>query len=63
MEWIKIKDSKPVSNQLVYAKNENGLMDGVLALYYVQYDAFVNYDPSYRISLTLEVTHWYPLPE
>ena len=62
--WIDFRQQKPKEMITAIVFNEKGFMSGqcVIALYYPNYDVWYLYDPNYRESLTLEVTHYLPIP-
>ena len=62
MKWISTKDLLPTEECLCYVMNDKGYMRGIRAIYYPKYGVFVLYDPNYRESLTLDVTHYTILP-
>ena len=62
--WISVKERLPEDDgQMVIVCNTNGWMRYQRALYYPRDNLFVHYDPQYYDKLTLDVTHWMPLPE
>jgi hypothetical protein len=64
MEWIKYPENKPSSTVIALVYNQKGWMHGsAKAVYHERYDCWVLCDPNYRESLTLEVSHYLPLPE
>lgn len=64
MEWISVKEKKPENMILAIVSNEKGWMHGsVMAIYHATEDAWVLYDPDYRHSILLEVSHYLPVPE
>ena len=62
--WIDFRKEKPGESITAIVFNEKGFMCGqcVIATYYPNYDVWCLYDPNYRESLTLEVTHYLPIP-
>lgn len=63
MEWIRVKDRLPENDAVVIVCNEKGYMSYTRALYNKSSNSFHLYDPNYRDSLLLEVSHWIQLPE
>lgn len=63
MKWISVKEKKPpdFTEALVY--NEKGWMRDVRAIYHAPEDVWVLYAPDYRERVTLEVSHYIPIPE
>jgi hypothetical protein len=63
-EWIKYEDQKPTTDITALVFNEKGFMCGgdVLALYCHRYEIWRLYDPNYSPALTLEVSHYLPIP-
>ena len=63
--WIDFREKKPECDITAIVFNEKGHMSGgcVHAIYYTVYDVWCLYDPNYRESLTLEVTHYLPIPK
>ena len=63
MNWIDFRKEKPKKDITAIVFNEKGYMNGVgvIGMYSVNYDVWNLYDPNYRESLTLEVTHYLPI--
>ncbi len=63
MSWKAVKDGLPCHDIRCLVRNEKGWMLDIMALYYENWKVFVLYDPNYRPSLTLDVTHYLEIPE
>lgn len=61
-EWIRVRDKKPTDYSIALVCNEKGWMRGIKATYHEREDVWVLYDPNYRESLTLDVTHYLVIP-
>lgn len=62
MEWISVKDKKPDKMITAIVFNSRGYMYNVMALYYPGSDIWILFDPNYRQTLTLDVTHYMEIP-
>lgn len=62
-EWIEFPKNKPQSDIVALVFNEKGFMRGLKAIYHSRCDTWVLYDPKSLDSFTLEVTHYFPIPE
>lgn len=63
MEWINFKDQKPKEDIVALVHNCKGWMYLINARYNHRTNTWILADSSYRESLTLEVTHYLPIPE
>lgn len=63
MVILSVKDNPPKKDMVCLVWNEKGWMNAVKARYHHHYDVFVLHDSSYRESITLEVTHYMPIPD
>lgn len=61
-EWIDIKEKLPDTDCDVLVGNVKGFMRNIKATYHKKYNVFILYDPDFRKSICLDVTHWLPLP-
>jgi hypothetical protein len=62
--WIDFRKEKPKQDTVAIVFNEKGFMCGttIRAIYHASYDVWCIYDLRYRESITLEVTHYLPIP-
>jgi len=66
MEWIDFKDNPPEDDTTALVCNKKGWMndyDMVRARYNNPGDVWVLYDPNYRSTVTVEVSHYLPIPK
>lgn len=65
MSWIDFRKQKPETSIVALVCNERGFMHNTKAIYYADYDCWVN-DSSDYPKFTLDVTHYLivpPLPD
>jgi len=62
MEWINFEEKKPDNMILALVFNQKGWMSDVMAMYHPDQETWVLYDPNYRITLTLQITHYLEIP-
>lgn len=62
MQILSVKDNPPESDLVCLVWNEKGWMSGAKAIYHSHYNVFVLDNPTCRESVTLEVTHYLPIP-
>lgn len=62
MEWIDYRTDKPKHDILAVVTNAKGWMHKVMARYDYDSDVWIEDNANNRITLTLEVTHYVPLP-
>ncbi len=62
-EWINFKEKKPSELTVALVFNERGFLNNVKAIYHPRYDVWALFDPNYRESIVLDVTHYLPIPE
>jgi len=62
-EWISFINTKPKDDTFALVTNNKGWMGIIKAYYHTGYDVWVLEDPNYRQTITLEVTHYLPIPE
>lgn len=65
ISWIDFRLNKPKQITFAVVSNEKGFMiNGTIrAMYFPKYDVWNLYDPNYRESVTIEVTHYIPIPD
>jgi hypothetical protein len=63
--WISVKEEKPKHTIIALVCNEKGFMfaNPIRAIYHPYDDVWVLYDLHIRETLTLEITHYLPIPD
>ena len=62
-DWTSVKDEKPNNYMSVMVTNSKGWMRMQRATYHKNEDVFVLYNPQSTAIYTLDVTHWFEIPE
>lgn len=62
MEWIDAKKNPPLEDCMCIVCNIKGWMYDTRALYSCKEGVFQLYDPNYRETLLLDVSHYYVMP-
>lgn len=60
--WKYCKTEKPKHYTNALVCNEKGWMFQVQAMYNADQDVWILYDPNYRQTILLDVTHYLPIP-
>ena len=60
--WIRYPDISPINDIIALVSNEKGWMCNVQAIYNHKEAVWTHYDPDYRETLLLDVTHYLPIP-
>lgn len=62
--WKRFSDEKPKEITIALVCNEKGFMcqGTIRAIYYPDYDVWLLYEPLRGESITLEVSHYFPVP-
>lgn len=62
-EWLKYPENKPATFSNCMVSNSKGWMYRTRAIYHPREDVFVLFDPNYRETLVLNVTHFFVIPD
>lgn len=63
MGILSVKDNPPEHDMECLVWNEKGWMSASKANYNKECDVFINNEPGYWHSVTLEVSHYLPIPK
>ena len=63
MSWISVKDKLPETCINCLVSNSKGWMFEIRAIYHPREKVFQLYDPTYRETILLDVTHYLEIPD
>jgi hypothetical protein len=60
--WLRYPENKPENDIVALVAHEKGWMSNEHAIYRATDGVWTHYDPNYRSTLLLDITHYLPIP-